>query len=74
MQKIGNFLLFQQAFVDCDEPANAIVNIDAIESIIEKNDSRKGGYLLLSTTDSEILMAGNPVDLWIELVEILKGT
>lgn len=74
MQKIGNFLLFQQAFVDCDEPANAIVNINAIEYIIEKNDNHKGGYLLLSTTDNEILMAGNPADLWIELVEILKGT
>lgn len=74
MQKIGNFLLFQQAFIDCDEPVNAIVNIDAIESILEKHDSRKGEYLLLITTDSEILMAGNPTDLWIELVEILKGT
>lgn len=74
MQKIGNFLLFQQTCIDCDEPVNAIINIDAIDLILEKHDNRKGEYLVLITTDNEILMAGNPTDLWIELVELLKGT
>ena len=73
MKKIGDFLLFK-TFLDCGTQVNAIVNIDAITSVIEEHNDIIGNHLILSTTDSEITIAGDPTDLWIELVEILKGT
>ena len=72
MKKIGDFLLFEQKFIDYGETATAMVKIDDIISISEICEKHVGNCIILTTTlETTFIVAGNPEDVWIDLVKIL---
>lgn len=75
MKRINNFLVFNQKYVDCKETRPAIININEIVAFTETRNSNLGEVVVIhTTTEDHYVIDGTPTDLWIELVEILKGT
>lgn len=75
MKRANNFLVFNQKFVDFKESRPAIINVNEIVAFAEIHDPKLGNVVVIhTTTNDHYVIDGIPTDIWIELVEILKGT
>ena len=75
MKRINNFLVFNQKYVDCEESRPAIINLNEVVAFTETHNAKLGNVVVIhTTTEDHYVIEGTPTDIWIELVEILKGT
>lgn len=72
MKKIGDFLFVEQCFTDTKETKTAVVNINYIDNITQKNCNDKLGEVVVIETDNARIICKDPENFFTEFENLIS--